>query len=108
MLIGYEFVEREEIVEKLENRKKDALGATRRNEHAQEVIIRFQAEKQVDAIMIDDPSLVTNKDLDILLKWKMDSEMLPGAVSKNKTTRVAKWIQLQNGTANNDNKPRPD
>ena len=38
----------------------------------------------------------------------MDSETLPGAVSKNKTTRVAKWIQLWNGTANNDNKPRPD
>jgi hypothetical protein len=68
MLIGYELVEREEEIAKLESRKKDALGATQRNEHAQEVIIRLQAEKQVDAIMIDDLSPIMNKDLDILLK----------------------------------------
>ena len=38
MLIGYELVEREEKIMKLESRKKDALGATQRKEHAQEVI----------------------------------------------------------------------
>jgi hypothetical protein len=39
MLIGYELVKREEEIMKLESQKKDALGAARRNEHAQEVII---------------------------------------------------------------------
>jgi hypothetical protein len=57
--------------------------------------------------MIEDPCPITNKDLDILLKWKMDSETLPGAVSKNKTTRVAKWIELRNA-GDNDDEPRPD
>ncbi len=90
MLIGYELVKREEQIMKLESRKKDALGATQRKEHAQEVITWLREETQVDAIMIDDPSRITKKDLDILLKWKMDSETIPGAVSRNKTTRVAK------------------
>jgi hypothetical protein len=108
MLIGYELVVREEEIMKLESQKKEALGATRRNEHAQEVIIQLQAERQVDAIMIDDPSPITNKDLDILLKWKMDSETLPGAVSKNKRTRAAKWIKLRNAAANDDDEPHPD
>ena len=108
MLIGYELVERREEIAKLESHKKDALGATRRNEHAQEVINRLRAEKQVDAITIEDPSPITNKDLDILLKWKMDSETLPGAVSKNKRTRVAKWIELRNAAANDDDEPHPD
>jgi hypothetical protein len=58
--------------------------------------------------MIDDPSPITNKDLDILLKWKMDIETLPGAVSKTKATRVAKWIELRNAVANDDDKPHPD
>ncbi len=108
MLIGYELVEREEEISKLESRKKDALGATQRNEHAQEVINRLRAEKQVDTIPIDDPSPITNKYLDILLKWKMDSETIPGAVSKNKRTRVAKWIELRNAAANDDDEPHPD
>jgi hypothetical protein len=89
MLIGYELVDREEEITKLESRKKDALGATLRNEHAKEVINQLRAEKQVDAITINDPSSITNKDLDILLKWKMGSGSLPGALSKNKTTEVA-------------------
>jgi hypothetical protein len=41
--------------------------------------------------MIDDPSSVTNKDLDILLKWQIGSETLPGAVSKNKVTRERRY-----------------
>ncbi len=49
--------------------------------------------------MIDDPSPIINKDLDILLKWKMDSETIPGAVSRNKTTRVAKWIEIRNAAS---------
>jgi hypothetical protein len=61
LLIGYELVEREEEIMKLESQKKEALGVTRRNEHAQEVIIPLQAEKQVDAIMIDDPYPIKNK-----------------------------------------------
>ena len=108
MLIRYELVEREEKIMKLESRKKDALGSTQRKEHAQEVITRLREEKQVDAIMIDDPSPITNKDLDFLLKWKMDSDMLPGAVSKNKRTRVAKWIEIRNASANDDDEPHPD
>ena len=72
------------------------------------MINRLQEEKQVDAIMINDPSPITNKDLDILLKWKLDSETLPGAVTKNKTTRVAKWIELRNAAGDDDDKPRPD
>jgi hypothetical protein len=108
MLIGYELVQRKEAITKLESRKKDALGATRRNAHAEEVISRLRAEKQVDAIMIEDPSPITNKDLDILLKWKMDSETLPAAVSKNKRTRVAKWIELRNAAPNDDDEPHPD
>jgi hypothetical protein len=108
MLIGYELVEREEESAKLESQMKDALGASRRNEYGQEVINRLQEEKQVDAIMINDPSPITNKDLDILLKWKLDSETLPGAVTKNKTTRVAKWIEIRNAAANDDDKPQPD
>jgi hypothetical protein len=39
MLIPYELLEREEEIAKLESRKKDTLGATQRNKHAQEVII---------------------------------------------------------------------
>jgi hypothetical protein len=109
MLIGYELVERKEEIMKLESRKKDALGATRRNAHADEVINRLRAEKQVDAITIEDPSPITNKDLDILLKWKMDSETLPAAVSKNKGTRITKWIKLRkNAAANDDAEPYPD
>jgi hypothetical protein len=39
MLIGYELVEREEQISKLESRKKDAfLGLSRRNEYGQEVM----------------------------------------------------------------------
>jgi hypothetical protein len=38
----------------------------------------------------------------------LDSETLPGAVSKNKTTRVAKWIKIRNAAANDDDKPQPD
>jgi hypothetical protein len=74
MLIGYELVKRKEEMAKLESQ--EALGATRRNELAQAVINRFQTEKQVDAIMTDDPSTLTNKELYILLKWKMGSETL--------------------------------
>jgi hypothetical protein len=106
MLIGYELVKREEQISKLESRKKDALGASRRNEYGQEVINRLREERQVDAIMIDDPSPITNKDLDILLKWKLDSETLPGAVTRNKTTRVAKWIEIRNAAANDDDEPQ--
>jgi hypothetical protein len=58
--------------------------------------------------MIDDPSPIINKDLDILLKWKLDSEMLPGAFTRNKTTRVAKWIEIRNAAANDDDQPQPD
>jgi hypothetical protein len=105
MLIGYELVERKEEIMKLESPKKDALGATRRNAHADEVINWLRAEKQIDAIMIEDPSPITNKDLDIMLKLKMDSETLPAAVSKNKRTRVAKWIELRK---NDDDEPYPD
>jgi hypothetical protein len=108
MLIGYELVKREEKTTKLESRKKEALGATQRKEHAQEVITWLWEEKQVDAIMIDDPSPITKKDLDILLKWKMDSETIPSAVSRNKTTRVAKWIEIHNAASNNDDKSPPD
>jgi hypothetical protein len=90
MMIGYKLVEREEQISKLESRKKDTLGATQRKENAEEVINWLRAEKQVDAMLIEDPSPIRNKDLDILLKWKIDSETLLGAVSKNKTTRVAK------------------
>jgi hypothetical protein len=108
MLTGYELVEREEGITKLESQKKDALCATRRNEHAEEVINQLQPEKQVDAIMIDDPSPIKNKDLDILLKWKMDSETLPGAVSKNKRTRAAKWTDIRNASANDDDEHHPD
>jgi hypothetical protein len=108
MLIRYELVEREEKIMKLESRKKDALGSTQRKEHAQEVITRLREEKQVDAIMIDDPSPITNKDLDFLLKWKMDRETISGAVSRNKTTRAAKWIEIRNATSNNDDESPPD
>jgi hypothetical protein len=72
------------------------------------VINRLREEKQVDAIMINYPSPITNKDLDILLKWKLDSETLPGAVTKNKTARVAKWIDIWNAAANDDDEPQPD
>ena len=65
------------------------MGGSRINEYSQGVINRLREEKQVDAIMINDPSPITNKDLDILLKWKMGSGSLPGALSKNKTTEVA-------------------
>jgi hypothetical protein len=58
--------------------------------------------------MIDDPSPITNKDLDFLLKWKMDSETIPGAVSRNKTTRDAKWIEIRNAASNNDDESPPD
>jgi hypothetical protein len=108
MLIGYELVEREEEIAKPESQKKDTLGASRRNEYCQEVINRLLVEKQVDAIMIDDPSPITNKDLDNLLKWKLDSDTLPGALTKNKTTRVAKWIEIRNAAANDDDEPQPD
>jgi hypothetical protein len=108
MLIGYELVKRKAEIAKLESQKQEALGATRRNELAQAVINRLQAEKQVDAIMTDDPSTLTNKELDILLKWKMGSETLPGAVSKTKATRVAKWIEIRNAAANDDDEPHLD
>jgi hypothetical protein len=51
---------------------------------------------------------MNNKDLGILLKWKMDSGMLPGAVSNNKMTRAAKWIEIRNASANDDDEPHPD
>jgi hypothetical protein len=108
MLVGYELVERREEIMKLESQKKDALGATRRDPHAEEVINRLRAEKQVDAVTIEDPSSITNKDLDILLKWKIDSESLPASVSKNKGTRVAKWIELRNAAASDDDEARPE
>jgi hypothetical protein len=44
----------------------------------------------------------------ILLKWKMDSETMPGAVGKNKGTRVAKWIELRNAAVNDDDEPHPN
>jgi hypothetical protein len=108
MFIATELLARREEITKLESQKQDALGATRRNELAQGVINRLREEKQVDAIMMDDPSSVTNKDLDILLKWKMDSETTPGAVGKNKGTRVAKWIELRNAAVNDDDEPHPN
>ena len=55
--------------------------------------------------MIDYPYLITKKDLDILLKYKMGCETLPGAVIKNKRTRVAKWVDLRNSAANDDENP---
>ena len=58
--------------------------------------------------MIDYPYLITKKDLDILLKYKMGCETLPGAVIKNKRTRVAKLIDLRNAAANDDDKPYTD
>jgi hypothetical protein len=72
------------------------------------VINRLREEKQVGAIMINHPSPITDKDLDILLKWKLDSETLPGAVTKNKMTRVAKRIEIRNAAANDDGEPQPD
>jgi hypothetical protein len=108
MLIGYELVERREEITYLESQKTDALGVTRRNANAEEVINRLRAEKQVDAIMIVDLSPIIYKGLDILLKWTMDSETLPAAVSKNKRTRVAKWIQLQNTAARDDDEAHPE
>ena len=54
---------------KLDSQKKDALGETQRKEHSQEVINQLRVENKVDAIMIDDPYPIKNKDLDILLKW---------------------------------------
>ena len=100
--------ERKDEIKKLEIHKKDALGATQRNEQAQQVMNQLRAEKQVDAIVVDDPSAITNKDLDIMLKRKMENETLPGTVSKNKRTRVAKWIDLRNVAANDDDEPHPD
>jgi hypothetical protein len=108
MFIAAELLARREEITKLESQKQDALGATRRNELAQGVTNRLREEKQVDAIMMDDPSSVTNKDLDIPLKWKMDSETTPGAVGKNKGTRVAKWIELRNAAVNDDDEPHPN
>ena len=95
MLVGYELVERKDKFTKLESQKKDALGVTQINEQAQQVINQLRAEMKVDAIMVNDPSAITNEDLDILLKCKMDSDTLPGVFSKNKRTRVAK---LRGGT----------
>jgi hypothetical protein len=107
MLIACELDERKKEITKLESQKEEASGATRRNELAQEVINRLRAESQLVAI-IDDPTPITNKDLDILLKWKMGSGTLPGAVSKNKRARVNKWIELRNAAADDEDESHPD
>ena len=58
--------------------------------------------------MLDDPSPIKNKDLDIMLKWEMDCGALPVAVSKNKRKRVAKCIKPRNDAANNDDMICPE
>ena len=103
-MFGYELVEMKDEITKLQSQKKDALGANWINEQAQQVINWLRAKNQVGAIMVDDPYAITNKYLDIILKWKMDSEVIPGAVIKNKRIWVTKWIELRNAAANDDDK----
>jgi hypothetical protein len=47
MLIGYVLIEREEEIAKLGKQKKDALGASPRKKHGQEVINQLRAESKL-------------------------------------------------------------